>query len=99
MGLFDIFSFKKNAGKVFSSENIIGLFNLAKDKIIEQAKAKIPGEEKKIAVDYLVIKYIESKIENCTNKYVLWLVEKLIAEVPKITQLIYDFLKAKIENL
>ena len=99
MGLLDIFTFKKEAGKVFSSENIAGLFDLAKDKIVEQVKDKIKGEEKKAIVDYFVVNYIREKVKGCTNKYVLWLVDRLIAEVPKITQIVYDFLKAKIENL
>lgn len=99
MGLFDIFTFKKEAGKVFSSENILGLINLAKDKIIEQVKDKIKGEEKKAIVDYFVIKFIEDKAKGCKNKYVLWLIDRIKEEVPKITQKIYDLLKEKVENL
>lgn len=99
MGLFDIFTFKKEAGKVFSSENIAGLLNLAKDKIIEQVNDKIKGEEKKAIVDYFVVNFIREKAKGCKNKYVLWLIDRLIEEVPKITQKVYDFLKAKIENL
>ena len=99
MGLFDIFTFRKDADKIFSSENISGLFDLVKDKIIEQIDKKIKGDEKKATVDYFVVNYIREKVKGCTNKYVLWVVSIIIAEVPKITQIMYNFLKAKIENL
>ena len=57
------------------------------------------GEEKKAIVDYFVVNFIREKAKGCKNKYVLWLIDRLIEEVPKITQKVYDFLKAKIENL
>jgi hypothetical protein len=33
------------------------------------------------------------------NKIVLWLVDKFIEILPTITQLIYEFLKEKVESL
>ena len=99
MGLFDIFSFKTQAAKIFSTENIVALLTLAKNKIIEQAKEQIKGEEKKIIVDHAVIEFIKNKVKDCKNKIVLWLVDRLMEAVPKFTQLIYEFVKARIENL
>lgn len=55
MGLLDIFTFKKEATKIFSKENIENLIEVAKDVIIDQAKKKIKGEEKKKAVDAFVL--------------------------------------------
>lgn len=99
MGLFDIFKFKKDIKGVFSSENISDILMYVREKIVEQAKKNIPGSEKKAAVDYLVIQYIRKKVANCNNNIVLWLVERIVEVIPKITQIIYDFLKEKIENL
>lgn len=99
MGLFDIFTFKGEAVKVFSKENIIKTLETAKNAIIYQVKNNIPGHEKKEIVDKIVIDFIRSRVASCTNKVVLWFVDRLIDIIPSITQLIYDFLKAKIENL
>ena len=46
MGLFDVFTFKKESGKVFSKENFKELFQEARSHIIELAKENIPGEKK-----------------------------------------------------
>jgi len=99
MGLFDIFTFKGEAVKIFSKENIIKTLETAKNAIIEQVQNNIPGPEKKEIVDKIVIEFIRSRVASCTNKVVLWFVDRLIDIIPSITQLIYDFLKAKIENL
>lgn len=99
MGLFDIFTFKGEAVKIFSKENIIKTLETAKNAIIEQVQNNIPGHEKKEIVDKIVIDFIRSRVNSCTNKVVLWFVDRLIDIIPSITQLIYDFLKAKIENL
>ena len=65
------------------------------------AKANFPGEEKKRQVDLVVVARIYEKVEeaNIKNKLVLWLIDKLVDLVPRVTQLIYDFLKEKVENL
>ena len=46
MSIFDIFTFNKQAQSVFSLENVKGLFSTARAAIVEQAKAKILGQEK-----------------------------------------------------
>lgn len=99
MSIFDVFTFKKEASGVFTKENFAEVLQFAKEKIVEQAKAKIPGIEKKIAVDNAVIVKIREIRSTCKNKLVLWLIDQIIKVVPTVTQLIYDFLKAKIENL
>ena len=101
MGLFDIFSFKKEAAKVLNKDFFVDLLKTAREKIIELAKKNIPGQEKKEQLDEFLTLHVRSKIKEgkITNKYVLWLVEKLIEVLPSITQLVYDFLKEKVENL
>ena len=101
MGLFDVFSFKKEAAKVLNKGFFVDLLKTAREKIIELAKKNIPGQEKKKQLDEFLTLHIRSKIKEgkITNKYVLWLVERLIEVLPSITQLIYEFLKEKVENL
>ena len=101
MGIFDVFSFKKQAQLVFTKENFVYILTLAKDAIIDRAKENINGWEKKEQVDTLIRKAIDTLIakHKVTNKLVLWIVDRIKEAVPSITQLIYDFLKAKIEEL
>lgn len=101
MGLFDVFSFKKEAAKVLNKDFFVEILKLAREKIIELAKKNIPGRDKKEQLDEFLILRIRSKIkeDKITNKYVLWLVEKLIEILPSVTQIVYEFLKEKIENL
>ena len=101
MGLFDIFTFKKDGKKVFSKEFFKEVLENAREAIIRLAKENIPGVEKKNCVDAIVISRIHDKVTalNIQNKLVLWLIDRLIDVIPTVTQLIYDFLKEKIENL
>ena len=101
MGLFDVFSFKKEAGKVFCKETFKDILESAKDLIVDLAKENIPGEEKKRTLDTILTARIYGKVaeSGIKNKLVLWLVDKLVEVLPTITQLIYEFLKAKVENL
>lgn len=101
MGLFDLFSFKKEAAKVFSKEAFVEILELARIKITEFAKENFPGEDKKRQVDLIVLARIYEKVEEAKikNKLVLWLVDRLMDIVPRVTQLVYDFLKEKVENL
>ena len=59
MSIFDVFSFKKEAAKVFTKENFQHILETARAEIIKQAKANIPGIEKKLIVDKAVIAKIE----------------------------------------
>lgn len=101
MGLFDAFSFKKEAAKVFNKDFFVELLKSAREKIIELAKESIPGQDKKEELDEFLTLRIRAKVKEgkVTNKYVLWLVEKFIEILPSITQLVYEFLKEKVENL
>jgi hypothetical protein len=101
MGLFDAFTFKKESGKVFSKENFKELFQEARSHIIELAKENIPGEEKKRALDTLLTTRVYMKVSELKvkNKIVLWLVDRFVEILPTITQLIYEFLKEKVESL
>lgn len=101
MGLFDAFSFKKEAAKVLNKETFVEILKLAREKILELAKKNIPGQEKKAILDEFLILKIRSKVKEgkITNKYVLWLIEKLIEILPSVTQIVYEFLKEKVENL
>ena len=99
MSILDIFTFKKEALNVFTAENFAAVLKTAREEIIRQDKAKIPGQEKKVLVDNIVIAKIREFRNTCKNKLVLWLVDQIIKVVPTVTQLIYDFLKEKVENL
>ena len=99
MGLFDVFSFKKEAQKVFTRENLDSVLKTARSAIISFVNKDILGEQKKKRVDEIVIAKIIELTANIKNGLVLWLIDKLISLVPAITQLIYDFLKEKVENL
>ena len=101
LDVFDVFSFKKEAEKVFNKENFKEILEKAKETIIQLAKEKMPGKEKKDLLDKYLTNIIYVKIENAKikNKLVLWLIDKLIEILPTVTQLVYDFLKEKVESL
>lgn len=99
MGLFDIFSFKKEGKAVFTKEVFKEVLETAKDAIIKMAKENIPGQEKKNQVDSLVITKILVLTTNVKNGLVLWVINRIIDLIPVVTQLVYDSLKARIEEL
>ena len=99
MSIFDVFSFKKEAAKVFTKENFAHIMETTRLAIIEQVKNNIPGVEKKFIVDEKVISQLKILKDSCKNGLVKWLLERIIAIIPAVTQLIYEFLKEKIENL
>lgn len=100
MSIFDVFSFKKEAGKVFTKENFAHILETARLAIIEQAKdATKKGAEKKFIVDEKVISSINILKDSCKNGLIKWLLERIVGVIPTVTQLIYEFLKEKIENL
>ena len=99
MGLFDVFSFKKEAQKVFNKENFNIVLTTAREAIISFVDKEILGSEKKKRVDEIVVAKIIELTINVKNGLVLWVIDRLIDLVPVITQLVYDFLKEKVENL
>ena len=99
MGLFDVFSFKKEAQKVFNRENFNIVLTTAREAIVSFVDKEILGSEKKKRVDEIVVVKIIELTANVKNGLVLWVIDKLIDLVPVVTQLVYDFLKEKVENL
>lgn len=99
MGLFDIFSFKKEGKSVFNRDVFKEVLETAKDAIIRMAKENIPGQEKKNQVDNLVITKILVLTTNIKNGLVLWVINRIIDLIPVVTQLVYDSLKARVEEL
>lgn len=99
MSIFDIFTFKKDANKVFSISNFKQVLSTAREAIIEEIKSNIPGPEKKIVVDAIVLAKIDCLTTDVSNKLVLWLLGLVKVAIPSITQTVYDFLKEKVENL
>ena len=68
MSILDVFTFKKEALKVFTAENFASVLKTAREEIIRQAKAKIPGHEKKVLVDNIVIAKIREFRNICKNR-------------------------------
>lgn len=99
MSIFDLFTFKGEIKKVFTKENLLSILDLAKAEIIKQATSNLLGIEKKKVVDEVIRVRIECIKEDCKNKFVLLILEKIEDAIPIITQNIYDNLKAHIENL
>ena len=101
MSIFDIFSFRKEFRKIFSKENCEKVLLSIRAKIVELAKASIPGQEKKELLDHHIINIIDVFVLNhgIKNKIILWIIEKVKEFIPSLTQIQYDFLKEKVENL
>lgn len=99
MSIFDIFTFKKEGKSVFSKETISDVLTTARNAIVEQAKKAIPGQEKKDTVDIIVTRKVQQYYDACTNGIVRWVIDQFIKAIPTVTQIIYDRLKEKVENL
>ena len=91
MGLFDVFTFKKEAQKVFTKEHFDTVLKTAREAIVSFVNKDLLGEQKKKRVDEIVIAKIIELTANIKNGLVLWLVDKLIDLVPVVTQLVYNF--------
>lgn len=99
MSIFDVFTFKKEAEKIFTAGNFKAVMEKAREEIIKQINSNILGSAKKELVDNAVIAKIREFRSTCKNKLVLWVIDELIKVIPTVTQLIYNFLKEKVENL
>ena len=99
MNIFDIFTFKKEGARVLSREHFKEILEAARQAIISQIKANIPGIEKKRIVDEFIIAKVKSYGAGCHNGAVVWVLNQIANAVPTVTQLVYDFLKEKVENL
>ena len=99
MSIFDVFSFKSAAKSVFTKENFVYILTLAKEEIIKRAKEEIDGCIKKAQVDSIIQNALDRLVADCNNKLVIFVVDQIKKAVPSVTQLVYDFLKARIEEL
>ena len=99
MGILDVFSFKTAASAIFTKENFVYILTLAKDEIIAKAKENVAGFVKKAQVDIVIQNAIDKLVANCKNKLVLCIINQIKKAVPSITQLVYDFLKARVDSL
>lgn len=101
MGLFDVFSFKKEANKVLNKEVFVEVLKKAREGIIERVKENMPGVEKKEQLDLSLLSFIDKKVleAGIKNKLVLWVIDKLKDLLPRVSQIVYDFLKEKVDNL
>ena len=99
MSIFDIFTFKKEASYLFTSENFATVLEKAREEIISHANEAIPGPEKKVLVDNIVIFQIKEFRNTFKNKLILWIIDQIIKTIPTVTQLVYDFLKEKVKDL
>ncbi len=100
MGLFDLFSFKKEFKKVFTAENFTILRAAIKEKIIEQVKEKAKkGEQKMDAVVELGVEFIRKHMAS-DNGIVNWITENiLIPNFRLFSQAIYEDLKQVVKGL
>lgn len=99
MSIFDIFSFKKEATSFFTKDNFENILKTAREAIIAEIKSNIPGQDKKNVVDAIVLAKVDALTVTVKNGIVLWLVGLLKGVIPSVTQMVYDFLKEKVENL
>ncbi|MCM1265258.1 MAG: hypothetical protein NC200_03580 [Candidatus Gastranaerophilales bacterium] len=98
MSIFSFFNIKARMKEVFSQATIKKLLEYAKNKIIEQAKTKLSGPEKKSNVDNAVITFIKMNFVS-KNTIINMLINILIDYVPVFTQCIYDYLKKYVDGI
>lgn len=81
--------------------NISGFVRVVKTKIIHLAKLELNNEEKKERLDEMATEYAKMIIDNLPSNFVIkWALRKAIIEnIPAITQVIFDLLKAKVKEL
>ena len=77
-----------------------GYLEVTKQYIKEEAYKDILGADKKAVVDKAVCDYIDNEFANCKNIILLTIVS-LVKEkvVPALTQVVYDLLKERVDNL
>lgn len=84
--------------QVFNGEKLGGLADYIQTAIINKVNVELSNEEKKKDVDESVKSFIKSTFVS-DNTFVKMLIDKLIECVPILTQLVYDFLKERINGL
>ena len=62
---------------------------------------ELTGQEKKKRVDSIIAEYIEATVDTLGLNFVFrFIVKKLLLEnIPTITQIIFDLIKAKVEGI
>ena len=88
----------KSIQKNFSECTLEKTMEFIKNRIIEQAKTELSGEEKKSNVDRAVVCFIKSNIVS-VNPIVNALINVLVDYVPTVTQCIYEYLKKYVDGL
>ncbi len=81
-----------------SDDGIKTFFDFIKNKIIEQAKTELEGNDKKKNVDNAVILFIKSNLKTSTPVQNA-LINILIEYIPVLTQCIYENLKKYVDGL
>lgn len=78
------------------------LSKVIKEQIAKYEKySELTGEQKKQRVDSMITEYLETIIDNLGLNFVFkYVVKKLLIEnVPVITQIVFDLIKAKIKGI
>lgn len=96
--LKSIFNFKTKSAETFNKDSLAVLADFIKATIINRIGTELSNAEKKVAVDNAVTNFVRNSFKS-DNVFVQFLIEKLIEAVPLITQIVYDFLKDRIEGL
>lgn len=75
--------------------------NEAKAGIVELAETSLSNENKKLALDHKIIKFLEIALENLSLNFILKFALKklLVPNVSIITQVIFDLLKEHIKGI
>ncbi len=89
---------KNSVLNTFSKENMVSLFDIIKNKIIEQAKSELSGSDKKYNVDMAVITFIKTNMKT-PNPIANTLINILIEYVPVLTQCVYEYLRKYVDGL
>ena len=77
-----------------------GYLEVTKQYIKEEAYKDILGADKKAAVDKAVCDYIDTSFASCKNRILLAIVSLAKEKVvPALTQVVYDLLKERVDNL
>lgn len=83
------------------NEFIKNFFAKVKNEVIELAETELTNENKKLMLDHNIINWLEKAINGLTINFILKAALKklLLPNVSLITQLLFDFLKARIEGV
>ena len=83
------------------NEFIKNFFEKVKNDVVELAETELTNENKKLMLDHNIVNWLEKAISGLTiNLFLKMALKKLLLpNVSLITQLLFDFLKAKIQGV